>query len=344
MQNRLYIYAFAVIILFQSCEDIFLEKQPKDNPESNFELFWNEFDAYYALFDVKGVDWEEQYNRYRSEVNSETSRSELWDICTRMIEVLDDSHTFMLDYQDKNFYLSGDSLREQAEKEFSLELVRRKYLESGHQIGKDTALTYGKIKNEDLGYIHFYHMRGSHPDQVTQMVKELQDTKGMIVDMRNNGGGDDVYSHRAAGAFADGKHFIYTVQTKNGPGHGDFDEITKWYSEPKGDFQYLKPIVLLTDRKTISAGEIFCFNMRSFAHVTHIGDYTSGAQSDLSPIRHLPNGWVYGFSYQKYLTPDGKSLEGVGFEPDIIIRNTESDILNDLDIVLERAIEFLVNE
>ena len=103
-------------------------------------------------------------------------------------------------------------------------------------------------------------------------------------------------------------------------------------------------MVVLTDEFTVSAGEIFTLNMRSFEQVTHIGDTTAGAHSDVGPARFLPNGWTYEYSIMKYLLPDGSSLEGMGIAPDIYIQNTMQDIGNGEDKVLEYAIEYLENE
>jgi carboxyl-terminal processing protease len=329
-------------LLLCSCEKSFLEEERSNDPETNFEIFWKEFDEHYALFEYKNVNWQDEYNQNRPLINSASSNEELWNICTGMIEKLDDSHTFIIDYYtDKKFFLSGGEAREHAKKEFSRTLIKEKYLNNDFLVGRDTAITSGLIHNTNVAYIHFNDMQGDYPQDIQTIAESYKETDGMIIDLRNNGGGTDTYSHTAAGAFSDGKHFIYTVQSKNGKGHTDFDSPRKWYTEEPEGYKYLKPIVLITDRQTISAGEIFCFNIKAFAHVYHIGDNTSGAQSDLSPIRTLPNGWAFGFSYQKYLTPDGKSFEGVGIAPDYLIKNTDVDIDNKTDMVLEYAIGLL---
>ena len=329
-------------LLLCSCEKSFLEEEPSNNPETNFEVFWKEFDEYYALFEYKSVDWQDEYNQNRPLINYATSNEELWDICTGMIEKLDDSHTFIIDYYtDKKFFLSGGAAREHAKKEFSRALIKEKYLNIEFQVGRDTAITSGKIKNKNIAYMHLNDMKGDYPEDIQNIVERFKDTDGMIVDIRNNGGGNPDYAFSAAGAFSDGQHFIFTVQSKNGPLHNDFDVPTKKFTREPNGFKYLKPIVLITDRQTISAGEDFCFNMKAFNHVYHIGDNTSGAQSNLSAIRTLPNGWAFGFSYQKYLDPDGKNYEGIGIAPDYMIKNTEIDINNEIDKVLEYAIDFL---
>lgn len=116
------------------------------------------------------------------------------------------------------------------------------------------------------------------------------------------------------------------------------------YSYASKPENYTKPVVLLTDALTISAAEIFTLNMKAFEQVTHIGDTTSGAHSDVGPARFLPNGWTYEYSTMKYLMPDGKSLEGIGIAPDIYVQNSRMDIVNRRDKVLEFAIDFLSDQ
>jgi C-terminal processing protease CtpA/Prc len=178
-------------------------------------------------------------------------------------------------------------------------------------------------------------------NKIDDVLSNLKNHKAIIIDIRQNTGGYDDFAARIASAFADGTHFIYTSQTRNGLKHSDFDIISKKYSHKIGNEQFTKPVILLTDRRTISAAEIFILHMKSFAHVTQIGDTTAGAFSTQSMTRFLQNGWYYKYSIQKILTPDAKSLEGIGNAPTLYIRNTPTNIQNNQDVVLEKAIQYL---
>lgn len=339
MKSLAPVFILLFAITLHSC-DYYLEEEIPNDPISNFEQLWTEFDEYYSLFEYKNVDWDSVYNVTRPYINASTSNDELWDRCTAMLDVLDDSHTFIVDFEGEHFFLSGDSTRKHAEDEFSINVVTNTYL-TELRTAKDTVIKYGSLQNTNIGYVYLGNMQGDFPEDFRTIVDYFKNTDALVVDIRNNGGGADEYSHEVASYLSDGEHFIYTVQTKNGPDHTDFDAPTKWYTQQAGGFVYTKPIALLTDRQTISGGEIFCMNMKAFAHVTQIGDNTCGAQSDLSPIRTLPNGWQYGFSYQKYLDPNGINYETVGIAPDIYVYNTKEDIEQGNDKVLAYAIEYL---
>src|SRR5690606_16060339 len=126
-------------------------------------------------------------------------------------------------------------------------------LEPGFKEGDEHSYIYGKIKNENVAYIYF--------DYVAENFYKLNDfldaypaANGYIIDLRHNQGGDFTYCFSEIGRLTDQKRYIFQSKTKNGKGINDYTGWHKWYIEPKGAF-INKPIVVLTDRYTISAGE-----------------------------------------------------------------------------------------
>jgi C-terminal processing protease CtpA/Prc len=78
---------------------------------------------------------------------------------------------------------------------------------------------------------------------------------------------------------------------KNDPGKNDFSKWINWYFQPKGNYQFMKLVVVLTSRSTASAVESFVMSMRVLPHTTIAGDATGGGVGD--PVfRELPNGWT----------------------------------------------------
>lgn len=340
MKKLLYFLLF--ILTNSACEKIVLGEDEVNDPENNFELLWSDMDRSYALFEAKNIDWNSLYNLYRPQVTASTTDPELWTVMTELLEHLDDSHVTLFTADESAFFMSGFTLNEQSKKEYSKELITNKYLEFRTEIATEDNLSFGKIKNKDIGYIYLGAEDGANPMVIDEIIDQLKGETAMIVDVRQNTGGDDRYAARMAGVFADSENVIYSVQTRNGVHHNDFDE-KKYYSTSKaGDEQFLKPVVLLTDRRTISAGEIFCLHLKSFSHVTQIGDTTAGDFATTGTRSFLPNGWNYRFPVQLFLRPDGEYLDGNGGNiPDVYIKNSEADILADVDKVLEEAIEFL---
>ncbi len=330
-----------ILMLFSSCEKMILGEDEKNTPDNNFEILWNDFDQHYGLFVARGINWDSLYSVYRPQVNSQTTEQELWDIFSHLIEHLDDSHTGIINLETKEKYVSGYALNEQSTEEFSESLITDKYLEYRTIIETETKLSYGKIKDKNIGYIYLGAEDGQSPEKIDEIIQNLKNMNAIILDVRQNEGGFDTYAARIAGAFADSEKFIFSVQTRNGANHDDFDEKKLYYTKKQGDEQFLKPVIVLTDRYTISAGEILLLHLKSFNHVTQVGDTTAGDFSDVSGMRFLPNGWVYRYSIMMYLMPDGSSLDGIGHVPDVYIKNEKSDIDNQTDKVIEKAIDYL---
>lgn len=344
-----YIYFIFIAILLFSCEKAFLGNDELNNPENNFELFWNDLDQQYGLFVARDWDWDSIYNTYRPQVNSQTTELELWNIFSEMIEYLDDSHTWIYNPKTDIDFSSGSIGNDLVEKEFNQNLIQSKYLENiNHFAGDknapdDGVYIYGKIKDKDIGYIYmqYFDLDDVSTDIMDEVLLEIGKHKAIVFDIRNNGGGYDITAADIAGRFADGEQYIYSVQEKNGPNHNDFDEKIKYYTKQKGAQHFDKPIILLTDNITVSAADIFCLHMKSFSQVTQIGTHTAGDYSDISSVKFLPNGWQYGYSTMMFLMPDGTSQDGIGSIPDVIIKNTYDDINADNDKVFEKSLDYL---
>lgn len=343
MKNLLY---FTVIILtISSCEKMILGEDEVNSPENNFELLWDDLDKSYSLFEAKNIDWDNLYSIYRPQVTQNTTEEELWSIMSNLLEHLDDSHVTLFNSDESNYFTSGFSLNEQSKKEFSKELITTQYLDNRTEMETEDDLSYGKIKNKDIGYIYLGGEGGENPAIIDDIIDVLKNHKAIIFDIRQNTGGDDRYSLRISGAFADSENIVYSVQTRNGINHNDFDEKKYYSTEKAGDEQFLKPVILLTDRRTISAGEIFCLQMKSFNHITQIGDTTAGDFATTGNRSFLPNGWNYKFPVQLFLYPNGNYLDGNGGNvPDISIKNSETDIISNEDKVIEKAIQYLFDE
>lgn len=329
-------------ITFSACERVILGLETENDPIKNFELFWKNYNEHSSLIFPKQINWDSVYQVYRPRVTDATSDEELWTIFTEMIEVFDDEHTFIEDIFNDKTYVSGSQGIDIAIQAFSKELLDEKYLEYRTIIETAPDFSYGKIKEKAIGYIYIGDSDGNHPDKtIDEILEVLGDLDAIIVDVRNNGGGNSNFMSPIANAFAAEDRLAYTTQDRNGPNHEDFGEVFSFYTINDGVNQYTKPVILLTDRFTVSAAEDFTLHMRVIEQVTHIGDTTAGAFSLTSPQQFLSNGWIYQYPVQLELTPEGVCLEGVGIVPEIVIENTPQDIEKEQDKMIERAFEFL---
>lgn len=287
---------FTLLLLLTGCEKMFIGAGPENNPAGNFEVLWKTIDEKYGLFLVSHLNWDSLYSVYSSQINASTSSGDLWNISCQLLSHLDNAHVTLENEDHTKSYTPGVSSIEII-KGVSTELIKSKYLLTPVITGEGY-ITYGRIKNSRLGYIHILTFLGSENGRdwirdMDQVINNLSDCEGLIVDVRNNGGGftrNDLY---AASFFVDREITYYISFQKTGTGHNDFGEPINKIIYPRPDsLKYVKKIAVLTNRFTGSGAEAFTLICNNMVNCTQIGDTTIGAIGEVSHVAQLPNGWT----------------------------------------------------
>ncbi|MYC15940.1 MAG: S41 family peptidase [Gemmatimonadetes bacterium] len=339
--TRIVFLTFLPVLL--SCGETLVGSDPANTPQNNFQILWDEFDRYYALFEAKNVDWNALYDIYAPQVTDQTNDRELFDILSAMLTHLNDVHVQLITPFERFNSSYANYPNGKPAGTLNLSLVKRKYLRSDYQTTGNGVFTSGQI-SDTIGYVHIETF-GSDTYQawveaIDPIVNEFVDHRGFIVDIRNNSGGHVFNVEAIAGRFADQERLYALSQRRNGPRHSDFAPIHERYVEPVGNKQFNKPIIVLTDRGTISGAEYFVLAMKQFPYVRVVGDFTLGGLSH--PLyRTLPNGWTYIISIEKTFSADHVLYEGVGIPPDIHVAISPDDIAMEKDPVIEMAIQLL---
>lgn len=332
------------IFILYSCEAIFFEEDPENTPEENFEIFWKDFDMYYAQFKIRNIDWDSIYTVYRPQINSTTSDRELYNKLSEIIRFINDIHVTLYTpfgtVSYSNIYFEYPSSKAVNLKNYTIFDPTQKYL---------NIIEYRDVRDYNIGYIYLetFDQTGKGTEAtddrylvIDDVIKEFKNKEGIIIDIRDNGGGSSLNAELVACRFADKKRLFYRYYLKNGPGKDDFSYWYNRYIEPKGELQYLKPVVVLTSRETASSAEIFTLAMQVLSHVTIIGDTTSGGIGNPIP-RELPNGWTYRLSTKVGATAESYIIEGKGIPPDIPVLTTVEDSINGIDRILEKGIDYI---
>jgi len=335
-----------LVFLSFNCEDLLLGHEPENNPKENFNILWKTFDRNYALFTVKTINWDSLYAVYSSKISASTTNNELWDIMTGLLSNLNDGHTKLFNENYTKGFNSSAIAKRKAD-DFSLNLIRASKLDNPNVTGSGL-ITYGKIKNENIGYIHIasFALSGSYEVKwaydIDKVVMELADCDAIIVDLRNNGGGLRAAEDIIVSAFIDRQITYFYQQTKIGPGHNDLsDYIPISVSPGEGAQRFTKKNVLLTNRFSASGAEWVTQVFKSLQYSTQIGDTTFGAFGDIISVAQLPNGWTYTYPCRLTTTPEGKCYEGKGIVPDYLVENSKADINAGKDNVINFAVEYL---
>jgi carboxyl-terminal processing protease len=334
IKERIYLAIFGVLL------GVFIYgaviAQEISSQEKTFENLWNIFDKKYTLFVPKRVDWDALYKIYRPKVSSQTSESELFDIMAALLSHLNDNHV-RLESPNRS-YRSG-ILGTMPPMENFFPLIKTKYL---HGCKDCAAGMFSGWLTDSIGYFHIQYFENveQSANVIDQILDEFKDTKAIVIDVRENYGGEDMVGKVIADRFADKKRLYMLKSYKNGNGHNDFSLPQKWYVEPEGLIQYTKPVVLLINRYSVSEAEVFTLAMRVLPHVTIIGDATSGVFADVDKDI-LPNGWTLRYPYNLIVDSAGFCWEGIGIPADIHQTITKEDIASGHETVLDLAIAFI---
>ncbi len=191
-----------------------------------------------------------------------------------------------------------------------------------------------KLKEEDIAYIDIFHFSEDVSREFTKIAVEVlaSNTRGIILDLRNNPGG---YLERAvdiAGWFLE-KGEIVVIEDF---GNEDRKEYRAHGNGRLKDF----PLVILINQGSASGSEILAGALRDNKAVKLIGEKSFGKGS-VQQLEKLKGGSSLKITVAKWLTPKGTSIMDEGLEPDIKIEFTEEDFNNNRDPQLEEAIKIL---
>ena len=155
-----------------------------------------------------------------------------------------------------------------------------------------------KIFDNNIGYIRYESFSSGVGDgNLDEILVYLATCNGLIIDVRDNGGGNLTNSSRIAARFTNNKILTGYIQHKTGTGHSDFSKPEPIYLEPSNSIRWQKKVVILTNRRCYSATNDFVNLMRSIdnGNIIQVGDQTGGG-SGLPFTSELPNGWSIRFS------------------------------------------------
>lgn len=176
------------------------------------------------------------------------------------------------------------------------------------------------------------------------VMNKLRGARGIILDLRNNGGGDAeamteiassfLPSGQSLGRFTDRTgRFSYEAQTRSAL-LLSADVITRLQA----------PVVILSGERTSSAAEIFSHALKEARRAHVIGQNTCGCVLAIRRRHTLPDGGELDVSEMDYRTPAGARLEGTGVAPDETVALKRTDLVARRDRALERALAYLASQ
>ncbi len=218
--------------------------------------------------------------------------------------------------------------REDVPETFDVSIVREKII---------VPSVVSEMLDDGVGYVQITTFGQDTRSELRDQLKELlaQDPVGLVVDLRNNGGGYLQTAVEIGSEFiGDGVILFEDYGT---------DQDMEEFKALAGGLATEIPMVLLVNEGSASASEIVAGAIQDYQRGPLVGATTFGKGSVQNWIPLSNEQGAVRVTIARWLTPDKRQIHEVGLEPDFLVEFTEDDFLNDLDPQLDKAVEVLLN-
>ena len=220
-----------------------------------------------------------------------------------------------------------------------LEVLRGEETLTFEIVRENVKLHYIKseVLENNIGYIKIVSFDENTASEFKVKLEELlsKNIKGLILDLRNNGGGIVQEATQIADYFLDKDKVIISTRDKNGK-----ENVTKAEENKLTDV----PLVLLTNGYTASSSEILASALKENDRAKIIGEKTYG-KGVIQNVYRLLNGGALKLTTQEYYTAGGNKINEIGVEPTEEVKLPEDaneyNVEREQDTQLQRAIEIL---
>jgi carboxyl-terminal processing protease len=185
----------------------------------------------------------------------------------------------------------------------------------------------------NIGYIEVTGFGPEIEKDFEAAMREAQDTRGLILDLRNNGGGFVTTVAQIASYFLPEGSGLGEFINRHGRGASRYTQRAR--------INYREPLIVLVSARSASGAEIFAAAMqeRKRAIIVGASPTTCGCLLGVSRTLKLPDGGKLNVSDSDYRTAMGRRIEGSGVKPDFNLETRIADLLADRDPALELAVD-----
>jgi carboxyl-terminal processing protease len=174
-----------------------------------------------------------------------------------------------------------------------------------------------KILDGNIGYIRVTQFQDQTAKDVSATLRKLREQKmqSLILDLRNNPGGLLTSAVEVSEQFVGPNRLIVYIKTRE----GRKDDYVSHSKEQPDDY----PIIVLVNEGSASASEIVAGALQDWGRAVVVGVQTFGKGS-VQTILPLVDGSGLRLTTAKYYTPKGRSIHGVGINPDILVKGKQA--------------------
>jgi hypothetical protein len=328
---RKLIYVLILALFLGSCEKVLMRDEPSNDPLTNYDELWQRLNDRYAYFQEKNINWDSLGTIYRAPLSLASSDEELFSALDSLLYALRDGHVNLFApfniTRNWEWYLGSPQ-------NFNWEVLERNYLGRDHKIAGGIRYTY---LQDSIAYLYYGSFSSNFStEQLDYIFNYFKDAKGLIVDVRDNGGGNLNNAFSLAQRLIKTEGIVLLTDEKIGPNPQDFGNGLQYSLSPSSRPNFTKNTILLTNRSCYSATNTFAALLKSQAHIIQLGD-TTGGGGGLPVDYELPNGWNYRFSSTRSFLATGEDIE-MGVIPEIPLNLDTSDYNLGRDGLVEAAL------
>ncbi len=298
-------------------------------PADAFDVLVEEMDRHYSFFHAHEIDWRARAQPHGEAARAAKTPAAFIDRIKPLLAQLEDGHVWIEapDGTKTWTYTPRPHLN------FELQTLMGR-LEHMKQVTRNVL---SATTAEGYGYLALGTMQ-LEPEQflaVEQAFRGHFDKPGIILDLRVNTGGQEVWGQRLCAYLTKTRVHYASALTRSGPKHDDLAPSGERHVVPAKAGHYGGPVVALIGPGCVSSGEGMAMMLKALPDVPLVGLPTRGSSGNPQPV-HLPNGVSVWFSRWISLLPDGTSIERKGVPPDVRVEH-----LAGKDAALEEAVKIL---
>ena len=193
----------------------------------------------------------------------------------------------------------------------------------------------GKMLDNGIAYIQIATFGDKTTEELKAALKDVmaQNPKGLILDLRFNGGGYLQTAVEVTSQFLKDGVVLYEK-------YGDGTKNT--YNVESGGLATDIPMVVLINEGSASASEITAGALQDYKRATLVGVTSYGKGSVLLPTPLSDNQGMVRVTIAKWFTPNDRTIDGKGLTPDVVVPMTDQDYIDKLDPQLDAAVATLM--
>ncbi len=297
--------------------------------KDSFGVLWHSISRHYSFLGPHKIPWAKMAEAYEKPLSSAATPADFIKKLKPALAGLEDGHVWIQAPDGTKTWTHTPKVV----RNFELNVVMNR-VEKVQQVVRNVLA--GRT-TEGYGYLALGTMQLSPQDyaQVEHTFRGLFQTKGIILDLRVNGGGAESIGQGLCGYLTKKRVLYGRSLIRSGPRPEDLMQGGDRHVVPAKSGHYDGHVVVLVGPGCVSSGEGMAMMLKALPNATLVGLPTRGSSGNPQPV-HLPNGVSVWFSRWISQLPDGTGIERTGVPPDVRIEHVPGK-----DPALEKAIKIL---